>query len=193
MILLASYAAFVAGVRVVLFYAAILVAVVCAIDWAVRTRRISPFSRAARFCRAWIDPLIAPVERVTVRAGGTPSAAAWWMLAAVIVGGILLISLLGLVGTVLSEIVFGVQEPRELPTLLISWALSILKIAIVVRVLQSWLPVSPYSKWVRWSFVLTSWFIVPLSRIVPRIGMFDISPIVAWILIDIIQSVLGIP
>ena len=193
MILLASYAAFVAGVRVVLFYAAVLVAVVCGIDWAVRARRINPFSRVARFCRGWIDPLIAPVERVTLRAGGSPSSAAWWMLAAVVVGGILLISLLQLAGTVLSEIVFGFQQPSELPRLLISWAFSILKIAIVVRVLTSWLPVSPSSRWVRWSFVLTNWMIVPLGRIVPRVGMFDISPIVAWILIDIVQSVLGIP
>src|SRR6185437_15580501 len=112
--------------------------------------------------------------------------------AAVVVGGILLISLLQLAGTVLSEIVFGFQQPSELPRLLISWAFSILKIAIVVRVLTSWLPVSPSSRWVRWSFVLTNWMIVPLGRIVPRVGMFDISPIVAWILIDIVQSVLGI-
>jgi uncharacterized protein YggT (Ycf19 family) len=35
--------------------------------------------------------------------------------------------------------------------------------------------------------------VIPLGRIVPRIGMFDITPIVAWILLDLLQSVLGIP
>lgn len=193
MSMLAGYAAFVAGVRVVLLYVAVIAAIVCAVDWAVRTRRISPFSRVARFCRSWIDPLIAPIERLILRTGGNPSSAAWWMLAAVIVCGILLISLLQLAGGVLQQIVFGIQQPSELPKVIISWIFSILRIALVVRVLSYWLPVSRYSKWFRWSFVLTDWMVIPLGRIIPRIGMFDITPIVAWILLDILQSVLGIP
>jgi YggT family protein len=193
MSMLASYGAFVAGVRVVLLYAAIVAAVVCAIDWAVRTRRINPFSRVARFCRSWIDPLVAPAERVVLRTGGNPSSAAWWMLAAVIVCGILLIGLLQLAGGVLQQIMFGIQDPGQLPKVIVSWIFSILRIALVVRVLSSWLPVPPRSKWIRWSFVLTDWMVIPLGRIVPRIGMFDITPIVAWILLDILQSVLGIP
>ena len=84
MSVLSSYAAIVAGVRVVLLYAAIALALVCALDWAVRTRRISPFSRTARFFRARVDPLMTPVERVILRAGGTPSSAAWWTLVALI-------------------------------------------------------------------------------------------------------------
>ena len=38
--------------------------------WAVRTRRLGPFSRVSRFFRTNIDPLMAPVERRVVRAGG---------------------------------------------------------------------------------------------------------------------------
>jgi YggT family protein len=190
---LASYAAFVAGVRVVLLCTAVIAAIVCAIDWAVRTRRINPFSRIARLCRSWIDPLIAPVERMVLRTGGNPSSAAWWMLAAVIVCGILLIGLLQLIGGVLQQIMFGIQDPAQLPKVIISWIFSIVRIAIVVRVLSSWLPVARHSKWIRWSFLLTDWMVIPLGRIIPRIGMFDITPIVAWILLDILQSVLGIP
>lgn len=193
MSMLAGYAAFVAVVRLVLLYAAVIAAVVCAVDWAVRTRRINPFSRVARICRSWIDPLIAPIERVVLRAGGNPSSAAWWMLATVIVCGILLIYLLQLANGILSQIMFGIQDPGSMPKVIVSWIFSILRIALVVRVLSSWLPVSRYSKWIRWSFVLTDWMVIPLGRIVPRIGMFDITPIVAWILLDLLQSVLGIP
>ena len=190
---LSSYAVFVAGVRVALLYAAIAVAVVCAVDWAVRTRRISPFSRTARFFRTRVDPLMEPVERVILRAGGTPSSAAWWTLVGLILFGILLITLLQFVGGILAQVVFGINEPRSIPLLLVSWAFSVLRLALLVRVISSWLPISPYSRWIRWSYVLTNWMIAPLQRVVPRIGMIDITPIVAWILLNIIQGVFGIP
>src|SRR5262249_52088398 len=96
MSMLVGYAAFVGVVRTVLLYLALVVAAVCAFDWPVRPRRINPFNRVARFFRGRIEPLMAPVERVIVRAGGLPSSAPWWALAAVVVGGILLISLLQL-------------------------------------------------------------------------------------------------
>lgn len=193
MSVLSSYAAFVAGVRVVLLYAAIVLAAICALDWAVRTRRISPFSGTARFFRTRIDPLMVPVERVILRAGGTPSSAAWWTLVALILFGVLLITLLQFVGGILTQVAFGINEPRSIPLLLVSWAFSVLRLALLVRVISSWLPMSPYSRWIRWSYVLTEWMIAPLRRIIPLIGMIDITPIVAWFLLNLIQSALGIP
>jgi YggT family protein len=193
MSMLAGYAAFIGITRSVLLYLALVVAAVCAFDWAVRTRRINPFNRSARFFRGRIEPMMQPVERVVVRAGGVPSAAPLWTLAAVVVGGILLLSLLQLGGEVLSQIVFGLADPRSLPILLVSWAFAILKFALLVRVLSSWLPISPYSKWIRWSYVLTEWLIAPLRRVIPLVGMFDITPIIAWFLIIIVQRLFGIP
>lgn len=190
---LGTYAAFVAGVRVVLLYLAIALAIVCAVDWAVRTRRISPFSRVARFFRARIDPLMTPVERVILRAGGTPTSAAWWTLVGLILFGILIITLLQFLGGILTQVVMGISEPRSIPLLLVSWAFSLLRLALLVRVISSWLPISPYSRWIRWSYVLTEWMIAPLRRIIPLIGMIDITPIVAWFLLNIVQSALGIP
>jgi len=191
--MLASYATFVGIVRSVLLYLAVAAAAVCAFDWAVRTRRINPFNRSARFFRGRIEPLMQPVERVIVRAGGVPTAAPWWTLVAVVVGGILLVSVLQLLGGVLTQVVFGLAEPRGLPMLVLSWAFSIVKFALLVRVLSTWLPVSPYSKWIRWSYVLTEWMIAPLRRVIPLVGMFDITPIIAWILLGLAQSVFGIP
>ena len=188
--MLAGYETFVGVVRVVLFYLAIAIAAICLFDWAVRTRRISPFNRVARFFRARIDPMMAPVERVVVRSGGLPTHAPWWSLAAVIVGGILLIALLQLVEGVLIQVARGITEPGQLPWILLSWVFSLLKVALLVRVLTSWFPVSPYSKWVRWSYVLTEWMIAPLRKIVPRIGMIDITPIVAWFLLSLIEGLI---
>src|SRR5262249_4047150 len=148
-------------------------ALISAIDWAVRTRRISPFSGVARFFRGNVDPMLAPIERTVVRAGGLPSSAAWWALVAYVIFGILLLSTLQLVGDILYQFAAMINHPEEAWRVVVSWTFSLLILALFVRVLSSWLPISPYSRWIRWSYVLTDWMIRPLQRIVPRVGMFD--------------------
>jgi YggT family protein len=192
MSVLASYATIVGVIRTVLLYGAGVVAVICGFDWAVRTRRISPFSKTARIFRGRVDPLVAPIERVVVRAGGTPAAAPWWALVAVVVGGIALLGLLDLLADVLFQVVVIGQQPAQAPRILLSWGFSVLRLALLVRVLSSWLPISPYSKWIRWSYTLTDWMIIPLRRLIPSIGMIDITPIVAWFGLSLLQRLLGI-
>jgi YggT family protein len=50
--------------------------------------------------------------------------------------------------------------------------------------------VSPYSPWVRWSFGLTEWLLAPLRRVVPSLGMIDITPIVAYYLLLFVGNAL---
>jgi len=59
--------------------------------------------------------------------------------------------------------------------------------ALLVRVLSSWIRVSPHSRWLRWAFVLTEPILSPLRRIVPTIGMIDITPIVAYFVLRLLQ------
>ena len=186
---MSGYLVFVDLVRVVLFYIALTVAVIALLDWAVRTRKLNPFGPIARFCRRFVDPLMAPIERRVVRRGGLPSSAPWWTLVAVVVGGILLIALLTFVGRLMSEVAFGVSSPARFGVLLLSWAFSLLRIALIVRVLSTWIQISPYSVWIRWSYVLTEWMLAPLRRVIPMFGAVDVTPIVAFLLLGIIQSV----
>ena len=183
-----------AGVQIlktVLLWIAVVFAAICGLDWAVRTRKISPFNAIARFCRSTVDPLIAPIERKVVRAGGTPASAPLWALAAVVVGGILLLSFLDVVRTqVVLSMVAGQNGAAGVFHLLVSWTFWILKFALIVRVISSWLPISPYSGWIRWSYALSEPILAPLRRIVPNLGGLDITPILAYFLLNIIQSVL---
>ena len=181
------------GVKMALLAVGGLVAVACALDWAVRTRRISPFSRTARFVRARVDPLMAPVERIVLRTGGVPSSAPLWMIVGYAVFGILLLSALRLVGGLVIEAVDGLRSPGTIPILLASWTFALLRVALLVRVISSWLPISPYSGWIRWSYVLTEWMVAPLRRLIPNLGPVDITPIVAWLLLSLLQSLLRVP
>ena len=188
---LAGADAVTAILRTVLLSVAVVFGVICVLDWAVRTRKISPFNAIARFCRSTVDPIIAPIERRVVRAGGTPASAALWALVAVVVGGILLLTLLDIVRLeVVRSIIASQEGSAGIFHLLVSWTFTILKLAIVVRVISSWLPISPYSPWVRWSYQLSEPVLLPLRRIVPVLGGLDITPIVAYILLNIIESLL---
>ena len=177
--------------RTVLLSIAVVFAAICVLDWAVRTRKISPFNAIARFCRSTVDPIIAPVERSVVRAGGTPAAAPLWALAVIVIGGILLLTLLDMIRLeVVKTIIASNQGAVGIYHLLVSWTFTILKTAIIVRVISSWLPISPYSKWVRWSYQLSEPLLAPLRRFVPVLGGLDITPILAYILLSIIESFL---
>ena len=177
--------------RTVLLSIAVVFAAICVLDWAVRTRKISPFNAIARFCRSTVDPIIAPVERSVVRAGGTPAAAPLWALAVIVIGGILLLTLLDMIRLeVVKTIIASNQGAGGIYHLLVSWTFTILKTAIIVRVISSWLPISPYSKWVRWSYQLSEPLLAPLRRFVPVLGGLDITPILAYILLSIIESFL---
>lgn len=181
-------------VRVVILALAVLFALICILDWLVRTRRLNLFGATARFTRTRIDPFLAPIERRVVSAGGNPVNAPLWALAAVVIGGILIISLLDFVHAQMYGLTFAVQSgPRGIFRLIVSWAFEFLRIALLVRVVSSWLPVSPHSKWIHWSYVVTEPILRPLRQVIPTLGMIDITPIIAYFLIGFIQSaVLGL-
>ena len=177
--------------RTVLLSIALVFGVICVLDWAVRTRKISPFNAIARFCRSTVDPLIVPIERKVVRAGGTPAAAPLWALAAVVLGGILLLTFLDFIRLgVANSIIASQSGAGGIFHLLVSWTFTILKIALLVRVISSWLPVSPYSAWVRWSYVLSEPILAPMRRIVPNLGGLDVTPILAYFLLNLTESLL---
>ena len=66
---------------------------------------------------------------------------------------------------------------------------TILQIAIIGRAVLSWFPVSPTSPLVSILNEITEPVLAPLRRVVPRIGMIDITPMVAIFVLYIIQSV----
>jgi YggT family protein len=72
---------------------------------------------------------------------------------------------------------------------LINLAFQVLNIAIFARVLLSWVKVDPYHPAVQVLYQITDPIIEPLRRVIPPIGMIDISPMVAMVLLEIVRSV----
>lgn len=61
---------------------------------------------------------------------------------------------------------------------------------ILVYILASWFPEVRYMKWFRWVSQCVEPYLNLFKRIIPRIGIFDLSPIVALICLEFFSFLL---
>jgi len=64
-------------------------------------------------------------------------------------------------------------------------------IVLVLRAVLSWFPISPGSPLapvIRIVFLITEPVLIPFRRLVPPIGMFDVSFLVAFIVVEVIVT-----
>lgn len=66
----------------------------------------------------------------------------------------------------------------------------ILTFAVFARVLLSWFPINPENPFVVILNEVTDPILRPLRRVVPSLGMLDLTPIVALVLLQVIQNLL---
>ena len=67
----------------------------------------------------------------------------------------------------------------------------VLTIAIIIRALLSWFPnIDPRNPLVEFIVAITEPILVPIRAVMPRIGMIDLTPMIAIILLQVIGQVL---
>jgi YggT family protein len=175
-------------VVVTLFFASVIVALT---HWAARQGRIGAFGAWPRFVRRVSDPVLQPLERRLVRSGRNPQDAPLWLAGLVLVGGLVLLWLArSLAGAVANLHVVASGGPQALLFAAIRLGAGVLKIALIVRVIGSWFGRGEYSRWLRPAYWLTDWLVRPLRRLVPPIGMFDLTPLVAYIVVLLVEALL---
>jgi YggT family protein len=172
------------------FYVSLALAVLLAlIAWAARSRRISAFTPVGRFSRRFVDPLLAPVDRIILRAGGTGTATPWWALLFVFVLGMtLLFVLTEIQGGLISFSRASSRGAAGFFRLAMAWTFTAIKLALLVRVLTSWLG-GTFTWFGRAAHGMTEWFLTPLRNVLPPMGGFDLSPLVGWFLVSLIQAI----
>jgi YggT family protein len=181
------------AVRTLVIVALAYASLVALTHWAMRTRRISPFGAWPRLVRRISDPVLPRLEKRIIAAGGSPQNAPLWLLGLVIAAGLILVSLTNWFIGILAGLSAAVNGgPRVWLRLAVSAVFTILMAAILIRVIASWLGIGPYRRWMRPVVALTSWLIEPIRRILPPMGMFDFSPMVAWLVLYVVRGfVLG--
>ena len=177
--------------RYTVFGLVALSALIALCSWLVRTRRVSPFGALGKTLRAVSDPIIRPVERRLVRMGGNPANAGGWLIVVTAVLGIVLLSFAGwLVSTFQVAQAAAQSGPRGTASLIVEIVYKIVIFALLVRIIASWFGLFRYSKWIRPAYILTDWIVEPMRRIVPTVGGWDLSPLVAVIVLSLLRQIL---
>ena len=178
-------------IRPVAFGIFALSSALAAASWAVRTRKIPPFSGAARLLQRISDPLINPIQRRLHKSGGNPVNAPWWLFGGGLVVSILLVTLTDWLVTFIQQAWYAADAGgASLVWFAIRAAGQLLVLALLIRVLGSWFGVGRYTPWMRPVYTVTDWIVEPLRKALPNVGMFDISPLVAWFLIQLVLKYL---
>jgi len=72
----------------------------------------------------------------------------------------------------------------------ISSLLFVLLLAIVLRSILSWFPINPNNPFVAIPHRITEPIFAPLRRVIPKLGMMDLTPMAAmltiWILLNLV-------
>lgn len=162
--------------------------------WAIRNRRIDTSGGVGRLIERMSDPIIQPIERWIRRRGGNPQNAGWWLLGGTLVSGILVVTVTEwLIRQTFRFARAGSQGPFEVVQLIVFFAAQVILLALIARVVGSWFGVGRFNRWMRPAYILTDWAVLPLRRLIPPInipsfGPVDITPIIAWL---VIQALLG--
>jgi YggT family protein len=159
-------------------------------SWALRTRRLNPFGRVGRLVRRLSDPVLDPLETQLLKRGGNPAHAEGWLVGIAVVGGLLVVTAANwLAAFAIQATSSAAAGPRGILRLVIYWASQLVILALFARVIGSWFGVGRSSRLMRPAYTVTDWIVEPLRRVIPPIAMFDISPIVAWILILVLRGI----
>ncbi|MFA6675191.1 MAG: YggT family protein, partial [Candidatus Cloacimonadaceae bacterium] len=80
--------------------------------------------------------------------------------------------------------------PHVLIILVIIQMINMYNLIIFARVIASWIVQNPYNPIYRFLFTMTEPLLAPIRNIIPNMGL-DFSPIVAYLLLNILQRILG--
>ncbi len=164
---------------------------IAATHWAVRARHLRSTGRWPRWVRSWSDPILRPVKRRVLGAGGNPEDAPLWLAGATLLAGLALVMLVRwLVGTVAALDAMRNARPGAWLYFFISGATSLLMAAIVIRVIGSWLGAGRYRRGMRPFYFLTDWLVEPIRRRLPPMGAIDLSPVAAYLVLFLLREIL---
>ena len=171
---------------------AVIVAVIAVVLLRLIVNQINPnpFGWTSLTIRRLTDPLISPVRRALAGFGVDPKYAPLVTILATILLGWFSLQLVTSIANTVAGILFALGKHAVVPIIgyLLYGLLSFYSLLIFIRIVFSWVTVSYANRLMRFLINATEPLLGPLRRIVPLVGAFDISPIVAFIVVWILQA-----
>jgi YggT family protein len=160
-----------------------------------RRMDVNPFTWHAITVKRLTDPIILPVR------------GCWWRCASIrFVAPVIVIVVFILVGFFVIQVANGFLNtiagiltaassgrPNAAVAILgyVLYALvGLYELMIFARIIMTWFVVS-YGKRMRFLIRTTEPLLAPLRRMIPLVGMFDVSPIIAFVILWVLQSVIA--
>jgi len=153
---------------------------------------LNPFSWSARTVRRLTDPVIMPVRRMLLGFGIDPRAAPFIAAVLIILVAFFVIQLAGGILNTVAGILYALSSGRPgLPIAIMGYlifgALGLYTLAIFIRIIFSWGAASYSNRWMRFVIRITEPLLGPLRSRIKPVGMFDISPIIAFLIVWLCQ------
>ena len=150
----------------------------------------NPFGWTAITIRRLTDPLIGPVRRALLGFRVDPKYAPLVTILITIVLGWLSLQLLASIANTLAGILVSLDQRAAVPMIgyVLYGLLSLYSLLIFVRVIFSWVTVSYSNRLMRFLVNATEPLLGPLRRSLPLLGGFDLSPIIAFFVVWMLQA-----
>lgn len=154
---------------------------------------VNPFNRSAMMVRRLSDPLVDPVRRSLAGFGVEPKIAPLITILLVILVGWFAVQLAASVLNTVAGVMLAVSRSSVVAVIgyLLYGLLAFYSLLIFIRIIFSWGMVRYSNPLMRFLVNATDPLLVPLRRMIPPLGMFDLSAIVAFILIWLFQQAIA--
>jgi YggT family protein len=154
---------------------------------------LNPFGWSSLTIRRLTDPLISPVRRALMGFGVDPKYAPLVTILLAVLLGWFALQLVSSIANTLGGILFSLREHAVVPVVgyVLYGLLGFYTLLIFIRIIFSWGMVSYSNRVMRFLINATEPMLGPLRRIVPPLGTFDISPIVAFIILWLFQAAIA--
>lgn len=153
---------------------------------------MNPFSRTAITIREFSDPLLTPVRRILVSYGLDQKLAPFVTILITILLGWLLLELLGSILFTVRGVITSMQigAPVALLGYVLFGFLAVYSFLIVARIILGW-GMSYGNRIMRFLVRVTEPILGPFRRMIPTVGMFDISPIIVLLILQLFQRAIA--
>jgi len=182
--------------RTFLFISWIVVAIILAVIGLMVIRLIAnamnlnPFAWPSLTIRRLTDPFVFPMRRGLMGFGIDPKYSPLVVILITILLGYFVLQFTGTLAWIVSGVIVSVRSGAPIRVLgyIIYGAVSIYMLLIFVRIVFSWGRVSYTNRLMRFLVDTTEPLLGPLRRMIPPLGMMDISPIFAFLILWLFQQ-----
>ena len=156
----------------------------------------NPFTWKVRTVRRLTDPVIAPVRWMLISFRLEPRVAPFVAIVLIGVIGYLAFMIADNILNTIAGVLYALSRHVTGATgaiigYLLFGFLGLYILVIFLRILFSYLTSGYGNRWVRFMFQVTEPLLAPMRRMIPTMSMFDISPLIAFIILYLLQFVVA--